>query len=407
MIKDAIIVIPFHVPWIWHADYPTQTALVLKKHNTVVCFLWREALSLKECLLQQKLPKIITKPSVNLYFYTPLHFLPFRRFRLVQIVNLVLNILLLKGWLWRREKKFGPKKKILWLFGLFDSSFFILPSKFFPKYLILYDCVDYAWHPDKKARKQIQLQERKLLQFAHIVIVHSLALYRLYQRDRADIHYVPIGFNGYVYTRKQIKRVILLPAIRPIIGFIGAIGYRLDFALLTQLAARNPQWLFALVGPIETEGYDEMLKNKVQKLIHEENVMRFFIKKKQNLPGVIKQFDIGMIPYDVSLPFNKYCNPLKLYEYFYMGKPVIATPIAELRQFSDYVKLGKTVSEWEHHIKTLLSQPWPKAKQQRIIALAHSWEKRIAIISEIIVENKYVSAPSEALLPQDGRKANK
>ena len=80
---------------------------------------------------------------------------------------------------------------------------------------------------------------------------------------------------------------------------------------------------------------------------------------------------------------------MKLFEYFYMGKPVISTPIEEVKRFPNYVKIGNTVEEWKKHITSLLSHSWPKSyqKKQREMAIANNWSKKISIIGEIISES--------------------
>jgi hypothetical protein len=77
---------------------------------------------------------------------------------------------------------------------------------------------------------------------------------------------------------------------------------------------------------------------------------------------------------------------MKLFEYFYMGKPVLATPIEELKRFPKYVKIGRTAEEWEKHIQTLLAKPWPKAyqKEQKRLAVANSWDYKIDAILKVV-----------------------
>jgi len=77
---------------------------------------------------------------------------------------------------------------------------------------------------------------------------------------------------------------------------------------------------------------------------------------------------------------------MKLFEYFYMGKPVISTPIEELKRFPKFVKTGDTAEEWEHNIKELLSKPWPRRfqKEQRRLATQNSWEKKLFYITSLI-----------------------
>lgn len=75
-----------------------------------------------------------------------------------------------------------------------------------------------------------------------------------------------------------------------------------------------------------------------------------------------------------------------LFEYFYMGKPVVSTPIEELKRFPKYVKIGKDYKEWERIIEDFLSKPWPKNYQmeQRKLAEENSWENKINTITSFI-----------------------
>jgi hypothetical protein len=94
---------------------------------------------------------------------------------------------------------------------------------------------------------------------------------------------------------------------------------------------------------------------------------------------MLKHIDIGMIPYDVSQEFNRYSYPMKLFEYFYMGKPVISTPIEELKRFPMYVYMGKSAREWIGGIEKLSSYSWPdmNQKEQRKLAQENSWVQKI------------------------------
>jgi hypothetical protein len=75
-----------------------------------------------------------------------------------------------------------------------------------------------------------------------------------------------------------------------------------------------------------------------------------------------------------------------LFEYFYMGKPVLATPIEELKRFPAFVTIGKTVEDWEKHITILLSKPWPLRfqKEQKQLAIENSWNRKICQITNVI-----------------------
>ena len=92
-----------------------------------------------------------------------------------------------------------------------------------------------------------------------------------------------------------------------------------------------------------------------------------------------------MIPYNASLDFNKYCLPMKLYEYFYIGIPVISTLIIELKQFPNFVNIGSSVQEWITVLNNILPKTWNKSlqKEQKRIATNNSWVNKLEVISTI------------------------
>jgi glycosyltransferase involved in cell wall biosynthesis len=250
--------------------------------------------------------------------------------------------------------------------------------------------VDYVWDPDKNVCSDLRKQENDLIARSRIMTVNSRILYQLHKKKRNDIHLVPQGFrmNEFDGSVKKIKNIKHFQ--KPTIGMVGVINYRIHYQLVRQLAKRNPGWNFVLWGH-----RDGMLYNSVY------NVEKY-MRALQSLPNVtfgesrtagetyskIRSFDICMIPYNISYDSNIYCHPMKVFEYFYIGKPVIATPIKELRRFAPYVRTGKTVSEWEKHIHYFLSLPWPSSyrKEQRRLAAENSWEKKISAVNLIISE---------------------
>ena len=128
------------------------------------------------------------------------------------------------------------------------------------------------------------------------------------------------------------------------------------------------------------------VEKNIKKLKKLPNVIIGFSKDRKIIPSIIKQFDIGIIPYNIKLLSNKYCYPMKIFEYFYLGKPVISTPIKELKNFPEYVKIGNTIEEWKKHIEILLSKPWPEKyeRKQKKLAIANSWSNKINTINKLI-----------------------
>lgn len=390
MISNNLIVILSNLPWKWTTEYVNQTALHLRKQNIVVCFFWFEALSIKEHVYKKKSIRLLYKISTDLYGYNSIHFLPFRRFSTISQLNLYTNLFLIyiiSVWFIFRHHL---TNKIVWIFdprlarsALFFKSF---------GYFLLYECVDY-WIGstlDSLEAKQIKNNEQQLLQRSDLAITDSHTLQKVHQKVRHDIALVPLGFRLDTFQKKMRNiHPIVLPKGKPILGFGGGISYRIDFRFLKQLAKRNPQWNIVLVGPILEIGNEKTVmyvNKKLQELSKLKNFFRYPDTPKNSIPSVLKQFDIGIIPYDRKLLWNTYSFPMKIFEYFYIGKPVVSMPIEELRRYNEFVYIGRSINEWEQAIFEILKSSWPHRKKigQRQLALKNSWFNNIRSIDLIL-----------------------
>ena len=79
---------------------------------------------------------------------------------------------------------------------------------------------------------------------------------------------------------------------------------------------------------------------------------------------------------------------MKLCEYFYLGKPVVSTPILELtkKNFKGLIYTGTTYKEFENSIKEIHELGWSKHKstKQKKIAIQNSWKNKINEILKTI-----------------------
>jgi len=385
MIKKHVVIIPFNLPWEWSTDYTNQTAFVLSKKNTVVSYMWAESYSLKEYTKKRKLPTLIKRYAKNLYLFYPLFLIPGRRFPVIHFLNERMNVIFLKIFVGYLSLITKPVGKILWIFDPNNRFSIDLLGK---GWKVIYDCVDYfqgtVSNPQQKA--VIKKNEARLTKEADLVTANSMVLQKYLKTLRKDVYLVPQGFRVEDFKKKATQvQSIAMP--KPIIGFAGAVNHRIDYDLLLPLAQRNPSWSFVVWGPVlEREKVTEKKWVKMQKLLKLPNVTTGFIKDRRKLPGIFSQFDITMIPYDMSQDFNLYCYPMKLFEFFYLGKPVVSTDILELRRFPDLVKIGKSYKEWEKIINGILVKSWPQKYRQtaKRLAMANSWVKKIESISSHI-----------------------
>lgn len=248
---------------------------------------------------------------------------------------------------------------------------------------VVYDCVDFLTFTNTVEENVVRSAEKKLLKDADMVSVISSALLNKHRPLATTIKLFPTGFRDNDFkdspftSLTQKNRVTLL--------FVGAINDRIDFDLITQLAKKNKNWHIHLIGPIGTSEGNILLSSFSQALQSERysNISHTPYIKPQELPQYYHQASVGIIPYDLSIPFNYYCNPMKLFEYFYFGVPVVSTPIPSLKDInSPFIATGETAAEWEDAISHFLKHP-PSSNNQakmRAIALENTWDKKFTQI---------------------------
>jgi hypothetical protein len=330
--KNTLIIIPFHFIWDWPADYLRQTAMELAKHNTVFCFLGIEQIRLKEIF--GHMHPIIYKKSKSLWIYRPVQIIPFERFHLIRRMNMFFNLMFFQGIVCIFNIRHRYTTKIIWIC---NHVYYFFPNYMCGKYKILYDCVDAISDIGNENQKISEYEENQLIQNADFMTVISHALYNKHTLKRKDISIVPQGFrlNSYKEYQKNMRNK---SSHSPLLGMVGTLDNRIDYQLLYELIKNNKNWQFELWGKVCISK-----KNKIRtfKSLSRLQNIKICSASAERIPEIIQSFDIAIIPYDVSYAYNTYCYPMKLFEYFYMEKPVIAAPIQELKRFPNMFVLVK------------------------------------------------------------------
>lgn len=370
MLKNKLIILPIDEDWNHTADFLRQTAITLSDDNQVVIYDQKNAY-----FFLRKAKKIVYPKYKNIVFHQVKYFLPFRSFAFIEQINRKLNF-------WLFIKKNNKVNKVLWIFY---PNYFDLAKFKTKKMISLYDCVDYDRFTDN---------EKLLIQTVDYFFVNSLTLKKFHQKAiKKPIYINSQGF--FVPDEKKIKK-IKSKTHKPIIGYIGGINYRLDFCLLDKLIRNNPQWQFIFYGP-EQEYLKEDIQYKtkfwLKKIKKYENTMFGKSKDRYQTYGIIKNFDVAIIPYNPEIPFNKYCYPMKVFEYLYFGKPIVSSPIEELKlkKFKKFIKLAEKESDWQKYIKYYLKNQLDldNFKQVKQLAIANSWKNKIEKISKPMFFNNF------------------
>lgn len=367
-------------------DFVKNTGICLAAStNDVVIINTSNSLSIKEYIIDytsnnNKRWYFIRKYN-GYYSVNPLFLLPFRRFKFISRLNLNINlifvILLLR---FKRTKRY--QKQIFWIFF---PEFGYLTSFF--KHLnfhVHFDIVDFFTFSGSTKFNKYSKEKENLLKEADTVSAISKTLKKRYQQIyNRQIKIVPQGFSIDKFLNyKKIK----FENKKPIIGFVGAINSRIMINLMIELAKKNPEFIFLFIGP-KQDDENIISKNnfyfKINKLFSLENVSWIDSVPKKYIASLINVFDVAIIPYDLQYEFNKFCFPMKFFEYLYMNKAIISTPIYELKRYKEFVFLAERFEDWNMLLNNILNNDKQKTcnKNCRKIALENTWEKKINAIS--------------------------
>ncbi len=311
----------------------------------------------------------------NLYLYSPLA-LPFPYSRLAQWVNRLLMNRDLRQWM--RIMNFTSP--ITWTFLPTPLAMDIVRT-LNPKLLIYY-CID-NFSVSSQAARKILRAERRMLGQADLVFVTSQQLFRYTSEINPNVHWFPFGVNIEQFEKIRNESMRPLPEEfnqipSPRVGYVGGIHRWIDLDLLKQLALRRPDLQIVLVGPVQTDAGP--LKGIP-------NIHWLGAKAHDQIPDYIRAFDVGLIPYRLT-EYTDNVYPTKMNEYLAMGKPVVSTPLREIRFFNerqgDLVALGTNAEEFSRQIDKALS-PRSDDPQRRIaVARENSWQVRIERMNDLI-----------------------
>lgn len=190
-------------------------------------------------------------------------------------------------------------------------------------------------------------------------------------------------------TLRPAKRSRHKPLITPLPHFgapsliyLGNVEGRVDLELVGNLLRQHPDWHFISFG----DGQHPSLPPNCHVLPWGDPDV---------LAHLCSPHCIGFLPYNCAEPKNMHCVPLKLFDYFSLGLPVVSTPISYLSSHKDLVYLGQTAQELADAVTNALEEPADSYRKSKRIAFAaeHSIENLSELLSPLLVEKKQFPPP--------------
>jgi len=323
----------------------------------------------------------------NLWVYTLPLLLPF--FLMWEPINR-LNMALIRPVLRAQMRRLGFEKVILWTY--MPSSADLVGT--LGEQAAVYECVDdFTASKGLVNSRTVELMERRLIETVDLLIVTAEGLLREKGPGARRSRLIPNGVDVEHFARVTDPDLPVPPLLagvkHPVIGYIGAIQYWIDTALLGRIAREHPDWTVVLVGP-------RQLLADMTPFEGLPNVIVTGRVPYAEMPGYIKPFDVCVNPYVLD-QVAEHCSPLKLYEYVATGKPVVSVDMPEAHRFKGLIHIAEDADSFVRLVEHAVTHDDGLAAQRMAEAHKHTWRQRFeaatAALLEVLAEH---SGRSEA-----------
>lgn len=280
-----------------------------------------------------------------------------------------------RGLLKRQLRSLVDPETLLWVTTPNSVIHSLLPSLTF-KGLIYEMMDDYPqMHPSRAS--QIQEMENDFIRRAHLVITSSSLLFRkareIENTKKILLVTNSVDFDFFSTSSPSVPGELKGP--RKKVGYIGTIDSWLDFEAIGEMAQKREDLDFVFVGPLKTSP-----------LPQKPNLHFLGTRDYSQIPGFCRAFDVCLIPFRPG-PFADSVNPVKLYEYFALGKPVVAPPMEELLPYREILYLAEKREDYPHQMERALEERDDfLMERRREVARQNDWSQKIEQIRAGIEE---------------------
>ena len=274
----------------------------------------------------------------------------------------------------------GERRVIFWV----CPNNFHFPSieRRFEPDLIVADVIDdqRMWDILPEHEERLHRNYREILGRSELVFVNCDSVRRSMQEFSSNIHLLPNAAEMLDRDARTWKKPAELARMRgPVIGYVGNLDIaRIDVELLEAVAASHPDWNLVFIGSMHRG-------REIRKLGRFRNVHFLGVRIYEQALRYIRFFDVAIIPH-LDNKLTRSMNPLKLYVYFSLHVPVVATPIENMGDFAEFVRTGRTPEEFMRRVEECLEGGPDMSWSSRLDSLlgSHSWSRRVADIMRLI-----------------------
>jgi hypothetical protein len=265
-----------------------------------------------------------------------------------------------------------------------------LRDRLSPDALLYYNMDDYGFYWAAR-RASVQRLERQAVREADLSVVCARARVdelRGTVPDAADrIIHLPHGAPASAIGPSPQDRpaepphdIAHLP--RPLLGFVGSLEDRIDWALLAELARAFPSGSVVLIGREPAPRPDVAWYAHYRQTVALPNVHRLGWRPQPEIGRYNASFDVCLIPYRIDHPFNLVSCPTKLMDYMATTRPVVSTPLPECRLYDHLFEVAGSAEAFVEAVRRVVDQGSDdgRAALRWETARATTWERTSAAL---------------------------
>jgi glycosyltransferase involved in cell wall biosynthesis len=273
-----------------------------------------------------------------------------------------------------------------------------------PDATLYYNIDDYALYWPRHAETVNRL-ERDLVRRCDATVcvagARAQALRAAVPEAAGKICHIPHGTPRAFLTEQPCHRPAAAPQDiahlpRPLLGYIGSIGPRVDWAMMLRLSDALPQASVVLIGGKPHAGrHQGGWFDLWRRFSARPNVHQLGWRAQRDLPHYYEAFDVNLIPYDMDDRFNQVCSPTKIMDGMGSGRPIVATGIPECRLYSHLFDVVDDADGLVAAVKTIVASGSDdgRAALRQAFAREHSCRKTVSRLLGLLSRPEDTSSP--------------
>lgn len=234
-----------------------------------------------------------------------------------------------------------------------------------------------AWDTNRSYAQKLDTSYADTLERSDIVFANCQPLADAMSEYADSIHVIPNGAERFVDLPALEKPEALKNIPGPIAGYVGNLRDRIDWLLLQDVVSSMPKVSFVFLGPSDNNPNADSLAKFP-------NVHMLGVVEYDQVPAWLHHFDVGMMPH-LNNRLTERMNPLKIYNYFAGGLPMVSTEVNNLGLLGDDLQVASDAQSFATALAKAIDNP-PNTKGESWKATMDSiaWDTRVNDILDVM-----------------------